>query len=210
MKLFITALLVSTFAFFADDKDKGSESLTIGTDAPLTSYMMKDVSGKKMSLKSMKKEKGLLVIFSCNTCPFVVGGGDLGEGWETRYNGVKGACDKLNIGMVLVNSNEAKRDGDDSFEKMQAHAKEKKYTPYYVVDKDSKLANAFGAKTTPHVFLFDGDMKLVYKGAIDDNNAAQSEVTERWLLGALSNLATGKTIDPATTRNRGCSIKRVK
>jgi len=155
---------------------------------------MMDVSGKEMSLNDIKQEKGLVVIFSCNTCPFVVGG--KGEGWEGRYNDVYEECQKNNIGMVLVNSNEAKRDGDDSLEKMKIHAKEEGYKSYYVVDSKHKLADAFGAKTTPHVFMFDKDMNLAYKGAIDDNVESSKEVKEHWLSVAIENLAAGKKIDP--------------
>jgi thioredoxin-related protein len=73
--------------------------------------------------------------------------------------------------VVLVNSNEAKRDQGDSFADMQARYKEKNYSGSYVLDAEHKVADAFGARTTPHVFLFDKDMKLAYKGAIDDNVA---------------------------------------
>jgi len=182
--------------------------LEIGKSAPMSDVKMKDISGKEMSLNDIKQEKGLVVIFSCNTCPFVVGG--KGEGWEGRYNGVYDMCAKNDIGMVLVNSNEAKRDGDDSFEEMQAHAKKEGYKSHYVVDNNHKLADAFGAKTTPHVYMFNGDMNLVYKGAIDDNVDSSADVKETWLENAISNLAAGKAIDPNSTRNSGCSIKRVK
>jgi len=182
--------------------------LEIGKSAPMSDVKMKDISGKEMSLNDIKQEKGLVVIFSCNTCPFVVGG--KGEGWEGRYNGVHDMCTKNDIGMVLVNSNEAKRDGDDSFKEMQSHAKAEGYKSYYVVDENHKLADAFGAKTTPHVYMFNGDMNLVYKGAIDDNVDSSADVKETWLENAISNLAAGKAIDPNSTRNSGCSIKRVK
>ncbi len=182
--------------------------LEIGKTAPMTDVKMKDVSGKELSLNDIKQENGLLVVFSCNTCPFVVGG--KGEGWEGRYNDVHDMCTKNNIGMVLVNSNEAKRDGDDSLQEMQAHAKKEGYKSHYVVDNNHKLADAFGAKTTPHVFMFDGEMNLAYKGAIDDNVDSSADVKETWLQNAISNLAAGKPIDPNSTRNSGCSIKRVK
>ncbi len=72
------------------------------------------------------------------------------------------------------------------------------------------MANAFGAKTTPHVFLFDSDMKLVYKGAIDDNHKNPDFVDESFLLDAIDNLASGEEVSPADTKAVGCSIKRVK
>lgn len=216
MKKIIFPLIAFAFVGMAfgyangDDDKKGTPSLELGEKAPLPSLKMKDVSGKSLSLQDIKKENGVLVVFSCNTCPFVVGGNGLGEGWEGRYNSVYDNCSKNNIGMVLVNSNEAKRDGDDSMSKMQARAKEKAYKSYYVVDSKSKLANAFGAKTTPHVYLFDKDLKLVYKGAIDDDNSSANTVKAHYLATAVKQLTNGEKIDPGTTRNKGCSIKRVK
>ncbi len=175
--------------------------LEIGTKAPLSDVKMKDVSGKMISLDDAKKQNGVLVIFSCNTCPFVVA-------WEDRYNGLQAHADDLNIGMLLINSNSAKRSGADSFSAMKKHADEKGYKSMYVVDEKSELANAFGAKTTPHVFLFNGDGKLVYMGAIDDNHKSAGEVKETWLKDAMTNLSNGEEINPAVTRALGCSIKR--
>lgn len=205
MKTVLLALsLVASAAFSADV----NEVLEIGSKAPLADQKMMDVSGNELSLDDIKKENGLLVVFSCNTCPFVVGG--KGEGWEGRYNDIYDICQKQEIGMVLVNSNAAKRDGDDSLEEMKAHAKEEGYKSYYVVDEKSALADAFGAKTTPHIYMFNNKMELAYKGAIDDNVDSSIEVKEPWLNNAIFNLAEGKKIDPNSTKNLGCSIKRVK
>jgi hypothetical protein len=111
---------------------------------------------------------------------------------------------------VLVNSNEGKRKGADSMEEMKKHAADKNYNSFYAIDENSVLANAFGAKTTPHVYLFDKDMKLVYRGAIDDSEG-RNDVTpkENYLKNALDNLAAGKKVNPAETKSVGCSIKRV-
>jgi thioredoxin-related protein len=79
----------------------------------------------------------------------------------------------------------------------------------YLLDKNSELANAFGARTTPHVFLFDKDMKLVYRGAIDNNNESAAKVTDAYLEKAMINLSQGKAINPAETKATGCGIKRV-
>jgi hypothetical protein len=117
-------------------------------------------------------------------------------------------CDRFNIGFVLVNSNEMKRKDEDSYEAMKAHAAEQKYDGYYTVDKNAEVANAFGAKTTPHVFLFDQYNKLVYKGAIDDNYENAAAVKEHYLMDAISNMVEGKKIDPGTTKPVGCSVKR--
>ena len=112
--------------------------------------------------------------------------------------------------MVLINSNEAKRNDADSFSRMKERSKKMDYKANYLVDKNSKLADAFGASTTPHVFLFDADLKLVYKGAIDDAVGSTKDVKSRWLSTAMKNMSTNQPIDPQTTRNSGCSIKRVK
>jgi hypothetical protein len=171
---------------------------------------MQGTDDAQHTLASLNKDNGLLVIFSCNTCPFVVGGNG-SEGWEGRYPQVKAEADKHNIGMVLVNSNEAKRSMGDSMNDMKTRAKDHGLSSIpYVLDTNHALADAFGAKTTPHVFLFNHDMELVYKGAIDDNVGNASEVKEHFLSTAMQQLAKGKKVKPAETRPIGCSIKRVK
>ncbi len=183
-----------------------NEGISLGDKAPLQDVKMEDISGSSMSLADLKKENGLLVIFSCNTCPFVIGTEDV-------YPFLGTLSERNNIGMVLVNSNEAKRPGDDEMGAMQTHAADKNYNTPYVIDKDHQLADAFGANTTPHVYLFDGEMNLVYTGAIDDRYEQKSkEPTVFWLKDAMMELAAGRSgdISPSKTKNIGCSIKRVK
>lgn len=182
----------------------GSGSLEIGDKAPMAEQKMKDVSGESYSLEDLKKKNGLLVIFSCNTCPFVIG-------WEDQYPKLGELTKSNDIGMVLVNSNEAKRKKDDSMEEMKEHYKEASYNTPYVVDENNRLADAFGAQTTPHVYLFDGDMKLIYKGAINDKYEGRNKTaTKSFLEDAIGKFLKGEEIDPATTKHRGCSIKRAK
>ena len=171
---------------------------------------MMGIDGQANTLLDLKGDNGLLVIFSCNTCPFVVGNGAKTEGWEGRYNGLAELAESLNIGMVLVNSNEAKRDGDDSFTEMKNHAKEAGYTMPYLVDEGSKLANACGARTTPHVYLYNSKLELAYRGSIDDNVNRAAEVKERYLEMAMTRMAEAKKIKTSETKAVGCSIKRVK
>ena len=131
--------------------------------------------------------------------------------WEDRYPDLARETKDASIGFVLINSNEAKRGGDDSLEEMKQHAEEKGYANIpYLVDEKSALANAFGGKSTPHVFLFDKDWKLAYEGAIDDNHKSAEMVKSTYLKNAIENLAKGKKIDPNNTKALGCSIKRVK
>lgn len=181
-----------------------NSGLSIGDKAPMTSVKMKEVAGEQVSLDDLKKENGLLVIFSCNTCPFVLA-------WEDQYPRLGDLTSDNKIGMVLVNSNEAKRKGDDAMSAMKEHARKAGYNCPYVVDSGSKLADAFGAQTTPHVYLFNEDMELVYRGSINDKFEGKDKTAKKFYLeGAIQNLVQGKQIDPADTREIGCSIKRVK
>jgi peroxiredoxin len=211
MKRVLTPLLLGVFAVAAVAFTAGDEpkSLAVGDKAPMTDYKMEDTGGRTHSLASLAGEKGLLVIFSCNTCPFVVGREGKSEGWEGRYNAVYAQASKLGIGSVLVNSNEAKRADVDSKEAMKAQIAEKKYRMPYVIDANHKLADAFGARTTPHVYLFNKDMELVYVGAIDDNVDSAKEVKQHYLSDAMEALAAGKSIEVSNTKPIGCSIKRV-
>ena len=185
------------------------EELAIGDKAPLTDFKMTNIDGQDWSLVDIAGENGTLVIFTCNTCPFVVGREGKSEGWEGRYNDVIAFARERGIGSVLVNSNEAKRKGDDSLEQMKQHAREAGYIAPYVVDNGHKLADGFGARTTPHVYLLNADFQLMYRGSIDDSVNSADEVTERYLEEAITRMVAGKKIKPAVTKAIGCSIKRV-
>ncbi|HZH71262.1 MAG TPA: redoxin domain-containing protein [Mariniphaga sp.] len=176
-------------------------AMKIGDKATLTNVKMLDISGEKVSLDDVKKENGLLVLFSSNTCPFVMQ-------WEARYNEIKDWADRHNVGMIVLNSNYGNRDGVDSYQEMQKHAKANNYNFYYAVDEDSKIANAFGGQTTPHAFLFNSKSELVYKGAVDDNYKSAKDVKQAYLKNAIESVATGGEIAVAETKPIGCSIKR--
>lgn len=178
-----------------------SPEIGINAPIPLADEKMKDVSGKEVSLNSVKTTKGLLVIFSCNTCPYV-------KLSETRIKEITDECSKLGIGSILINSNEDQRADEDSFDAMVKHANEKKYTCPYVVDVNSKLADAFGATRTPQCFLFNST-GLVYKGAIDDNVKDVALVKDHYLKNAIASLAKNETPKMQETKSIGCTIKRV-
>ncbi|MBI4178869.1 thioredoxin family protein [bacterium] len=168
----------------------------------MSDRMMPDISGKELSLTSAKGENGLLVIFSCNTCPWV-------QAWEDRYLTLAEQCREKSVGMIAVNSNEGSRDGVDSMDEMRARAAKMGYTFPYVVDRNSELADAFGATRTPDVFLLDKDLTLVYRGAIDDNAKDPASVTRRFLSEAIDALSAGREIAAKETKSIGCTIKRL-
>lgn len=199
LTLALGACFFVTSAFVLKTDNAG---IKIGDKAPLTDVKMATVTDAQLSLKDIKKENGMLVVFSCNTCPFVLA-------WEGRYNEINEAAAANKIGMVLINSNEAKRTGDDSHQAMKIHAREKAYKMPYLVDADHKLADAFGARTTPHVYLFNKNNELVYVGAIDDNQDG-TMVTKNYLKDAMKELGKGSLkCSTAETKAVGCSIKRV-
>ena len=196
-------LSVLVFGLFSFTSVKNPlTELPIGADMPKADYEMTDISGKKVTLKDAKKKNGLLVMFSCNTCPYVIKN-------QERTKEICAYALKNDIGVVLVNSNEAQRESDDSFESMKQYAKDQSYRWFYVVDVKSELADAFGANRTPENFLFNKEGKLVYHGAIDDNPDA-TNVTRKHLWEAIGEMTTGKEVSVNTSKSVGCTIKRLK
>ncbi|MBA2610886.1 MAG: thioredoxin family protein [Bacteroidetes bacterium] len=195
--LFLIVISIITFSFISSPPDE----LALNSAIPQGDYKMKDVSGKTVSLNEIKTAKGLLVIFSCNTCPYV-------KLSEARIKEYSDYCLANGIGCALINSNEAQRTEDDSFDKMSAYFTEQKLKCAYAVDEKSQLANAFGATRTPQCFLFN-TKGLVYKGAIDDNVKDAAAVKAPYLKEALGALLKNETPKTQETKSIGCTIKRV-
>ncbi len=179
-----------------------SKELEIGSKIPLFAVKMDQVNGNPISLKDAMGKNGLIVIFSCNTCPWVLA-------WEDRYNVIYKKYKDKGFDMVAINSNQGTRNSGDSMSDMKKHAKKAKYEFSYTLDEGSKLANAFGATKTPHVYLFDSNAKLVYKGAIDDNSRNPKKVEDHYLMDALDSMIEGKKIAQVSTKAIGCTIKYV-
>lgn len=198
-KVFLAALAATTIGLAAFT---AVTEIPIGASMPMGDYKMKDVSGKTITLNEAKKGSGVLVMFSCNTCPYVIKN-------QQRTVDISNYALKNGVGVVLVNSNEGQRSGDDSFASMQQYAKSQGYRWYYTVDEKSQLADAFGAKRTPECYLFNKEGKLVYHGAIDDNPAAASG-TRAHLKETINEMLGGKEVSVKTSRSVGCSIKRAK
>ncbi len=203
MKKLLGLFLAAAFSVPFSHAQKQA-SLPIDASFPDAAYQISDVvAGKSAQLKDLKTDKGLLVIFTCNTCPFVIKN-------QKRTKEVLSYARAKGIGVVLVNSNEGQRDEADAPEKMKTYAQSQQYPNYYI-DKDAQLADAFGASHTPEVFLFSGKTeRLVYKGAMDDSPADPGSAKTLYLKNAMDQLLAGGTINPAETKSVGCSIKRPK
>ena len=197
---FLIALigLVSATNIVAQD----IQQLPLGSTLPLGDVQMEDISGRNLSLNEVKGDNGLLVIFSCNTCPWVIK-------WEDRYPVVQELATVNDIGIILLNPNEDYRDKGDGMEDMILHAEKAGYNLPYVLDKNHRVADAFGASRTPHVYLFNAEDKLVYVGAIDDNANSAADVEEFYIEDAIEQLSAGQAITRSSTKSIGCTIKRL-
>jgi hypothetical protein len=192
----LAILTVFAFRAFIDP-------LPIGASIPNPDKKMKDVAGMEVSFKDAMNKNGLLVMFSCNTCPVV-------HAYQSRTIETCNYARNKDIGVILLNSNEATRSDGDSYNDMKDYASEQQYKWPYVVDDNSIMANAFGASRTPECFLFNADGKLIYHGAIDDNQNGPDEVARKHLKIAIDEMLLGKDVSVKTTRSVGCSIKRLR
>ncbi|WP_138429879.1 thioredoxin family protein [Fodinibius saliphilus] len=194
--LFLTALFLIAFIPYEEAIDE----ISIGAKAPLANVEVTDVTGDKLTLNDVVRKNGLLVNFSCNTCPWV-------ESWEDRYNPIAKLAKENGIGVIALNPNAGYRNNGESLKDMKERAKKSDYQFYYALDKNAKIAKAFGATRTPHIFLFNSDMELVYRGAIDDNAKNADKVEQPYLKNAIKDLSMGNKINPQTTKSLGCTIK---
>lgn len=202
MKKFLFAgLLLPALVLVSFDPGPVESALPIGAALPKADLMLKDVSGKSISLASAKGANGLLVMFTCNTCPYVIRN-------QRRTREVCGYAVDRQIGVVLLNANEGDRNGGNSFEEMQAYAKDQDYKWYYALDGKNVLADAFGASRTPECYLFNKKGVLVYHGAIDDSPGDQTQVKRHHLQAAIDEMTAGKEVTVKETRSVGCSISR--
>jgi hypothetical protein len=201
-KILIPAILLLAILPVLFSFEINSGGLPIGSEMPEGDTKMQDISGKEISLKLAKAKNGILVMFSCNTCPYVIRN-------QARTKAICAYALQQNIGVVLINSNEAQRNDEDSFEAMKEYAKVQGYQWYYSVDKNHKIADAFGATRTPECFLFSSDLKLLYHGAIDDNPSQAGNVNREHLREAINEMIAGKKISVTESRSVGCVIKRL-
>lgn len=193
-------LLAPTTNWAQEKMNIVQHALQIGNSAPMKDAKMKNVDGRELSIADVSGERGTLVIFSCNSCPWV-------KAWEDRIASIGNVYQKKGLGVIVINSNDPKNMAEDSFEIMQTRAKERGFAFPYVVDATSNVARAFGATRTPEVFLFDKNARLVYHGVIDDNAKEARKVEKHYLRDALEALIAGREIPMKETKALGCTIK---
>jgi peroxiredoxin len=175
-----------------------TNKLSIGSKIP--KFNLTGIDGKTYSLESVKDSKGLIIIFSCNHCPYV-------QAYEDRIKKIQSDYEDKGITVVAINSNDDFNYPDDSFENMKKRAAEQNFNFLYLRDEDQSAARNFDATHTPEIFLFDEDRKLVYTGKIDDNWQEPDKVVNHYLRNALNEMLEGIEISVPETYSIGCTIK---
>lgn len=172
-----------------------------GANAP--DFELKGVDGEMVSLNDFKSSEGVILIFTCNPCPFA-------KAYEQRIIKLHHKYASEGYPVVAVNPNDVDISPDDTMEKMLERAQEKEYPFAYLKDESQTVYKSYGATRTPHIYLLQrkGDkFKVAYVGAIDDNAMDASAVTKTYLEDAIGALQAGDKPDPAHTKAIGCTIK---
>ena len=172
-------------------------TLSLGTLAP--DFDLPGIDGRRYSLGSFSGKPVLVVIFSCNHCPYV-------KAYEDRMIAVQRDYADKGVQFVAINSNDDKAYPEDSFPEMVKRASEKRFNFPYLRDEPQKVVEAYGGVCTPHVFAFDSSRRLRYRGRIDDSKE-EAKVTTHDLRNALDDLVAGREVRVADTKPFGCSIK---
>ena len=174
--------------------------IPLGTTSP--DFHLKATDNNFYNLSSFSDKNILVVMFTCNHCPFV-------KAYEDRLIKIQEDYSNRSVSLVAINSNETINYPEDTFEKMQTRVTEKSYNFPYLRDEDQSVASSYGASFTPEIFVFDSDRKLRYHGRIDDNKDPDS-VTSSDLRLALDAILSDSTVDNPETHGIGCSIKWAK
>lgn len=174
------------------------KGLRIGDKAP--DFSLPGVDGKVYSLSDFRDKRVLVVMFTCNHCPYV-------QAYEDRIIDLQREFGERGVIFVGINSNDDRKYPEDSFENMVRRAEQKGYNFPYLRDESQEVARAYGATHTPHIFVFDEQRRLRYTGKIDDNWREPEKVKERYLRDAILSLLEGKEIRIPETYAIGCTIK---
>lgn len=181
--------------------EKQSTMLALGTKTP--DFSLKGIDGEMYSNASFEESKGLLVMFICNHCPFVV---HVKDGLVEMANRLS----EQNIAVIAINSNDSSQEkyAEDSFEKMIEYSNDWGFQFPYTVDVDQSVAKAFTAQCTPDFFLFDSDSELVYRGQMDGSRPGNDVPTTGVdILNAVDAMLAGDSPLDSQFPSAGCNIK---
>lgn len=195
-KILITLALFASVVMLTE-----AQSIKPGEKAP--AFSLKGVDGKTVSLSDYNKEKGVILIFSCNTCPYVVA-------YEDRIIELHNNFAPKGFPVVAINSNNPELSKGDSFEEMKKKARDKSFTFPYLFDEKQDIFPKYGATRTPEVFLLKNNgngFEVVYTGTIDDNYKSAGEAKEKYVENAVKAVLKGISPEIPVTKAIGCGIK---
>jgi peroxiredoxin len=178
----------------------GSDKFPLGSKLP--NFTLKGVDEKNWSSSEVADAKAILIVFTCNHCPYVIG---------SERMLVETVTPLLSQGLkaFAINSNDPVKYPDDSFEKMKEHALKAELPYPYLFDETQTVARIFDAECTPECYLFDAQKKLVYHGTVNDSPRDPKAVKTNYIQKALEQVLAGTTPSPQFVRPMGCSIKWV-
>lgn len=166
-------------------------------------FKLKNVDGKMIALSEYADDKGAIVIFDCNTCPY-------SKAYNDRIIALNKKYSAKGYPVIAINANDPQASPGDSYDEMVSQAKRKKYDFPYLIDETQAVARSFGATNTPHVFVLQktgGDFKVAYIGTIDNNSRDASSATKKYVEEAVDALLSGQPVERTNTKAIGCSIK---
>ena len=175
-------------------------SFTLETGSKAPEFNLPATDGNTYSLNSFIDSKFLVVFFTCNHCPYVIGSDEITRNTAEKFK-------PRGVEFVGINSNSKNTYAEDSFEGMVERMKEHKFPWKYLHDESQEIALAYGALRTPHFYVFDEERKLVYTGRGVDNPRDTSKMTVNDLDRALEELTSGKPISVPKTNPIGCNVK---
>jgi peroxiredoxin len=173
--------------------------LTIALSETAPPFTLPGVDGRDHSLDDYAGAAVLVLVQSCNHCPYV-------QAWEGRLKAIQRDYLDRSVRLVAVSSNDASRYPEDSFEEMQRRADTEGFNFDYLYDEDQSLARTLGSERTPEVYVFDGQRRLAYHGAIDDSRD-DTAVTAHYLRDALDAVLEGRGPEVPDTPAVGCTLK---
>jgi len=166
-------------------------------------FSLLNVDGSSISLSDYHDQKGVILVFTCNPCPF-------SKAYEQRIIMLHKTYANLGFPVIAINPNDVEISPDDTMDKMKLRAEEQDYPFPYLKDETQEVYKAYGATKTPHIFLLQnkgGIFKVAYIGAIDDNAMDPASVTSKYLEHAIAALVSGGNPDPSSTKAIGCTVK---
>ena len=198
--IFALAMLASVFFYQAKAQD---DKALIGKEAP--SFKLKNIDGSMVSLDNYRRSEGVIVVFTCNHCPY-------SKLYEDRINELNENYEAKGFPVIAINPNDPVAYPEDSWENMKVRAEEKAFSFPYLFDETQEIAAAYGATRTPHAYVLQFDEEeetftVVYAGAIDDNPKESDQVEDKFIEKAIQEIKAGNAVSNNYTKAIGCSIK---